>query len=404
MPRALLNPIAALAAAGLLGGGAALGGAALFGKLGAATSTTTIVERTAAAPTSSTTAAVASSSTLSINEIYRRSAPGVVQITSTSSSGSKTGTDPFFGTPFSDPSNQALGSGFVLDKAGHIVTNFHVVQGATKIEVSFSDQTSHSATIVGSDPSTDIAVLKVDAPVRALTPLPLGNSDLAQVGDEVVAIGNPFGLDRTATAGIISAIQRRITAPNGFSIDHALQTDAPINHGNSGGPLLDVHGDVVGVNAQIETGGNATEGNVGIGFAVPSNTVKNVVAQILSSGKVEHAYLGVTVQELSANLVRLFHLPVTAGVLVQTVQSGSGALKAGVKGGTQQTTVAGESYKMGGDLIVAADGKPITTTGALRDLIAGHKPGDKLSLTLYRGTKKITIAVMLGRQPASPPR
>ena len=402
MPRALLNPIAALAAAGLLGGGAALGGAALFGKLGAATSTTTVVERTAAAPASSTAAAVAATSTLSINEIYRRSAPGVVQITSTSSS--KSGSNPFFGTPFSNPSNQALGSGFVLDKAGHIVTNFHVVQGATKIEVSFSDQTSHSATIVGSDPSTDIAVLKVNAPVRALTPLPLGNSDLAQVGDEVVAIGNPFGLDRTATAGIISAIQRRITAPNGFSIDHALQTDAPINHGNSGGPLLDVHGDVVGVNAQIETGGNATEGNVGIGFAVPSNTVKNVVAQILSSGKVEHAYLGVTVQELSANLVRLFHLPVAAGVLVQTVQSGSGALKAGVKGGTQQTTVAGESYKMGGDLIVAADGEPITTTGALRDLIAGHKPGDKLSLTLYRGTKKITVAVTLGRQPASPPR
>ncbi len=404
MPRNLLNPIAALAAAGLLGGGAALGGAAFFGKLGATTNTTTVVERTAGASslTNSTDAAVTPTSTLSINEIYRRSAPGVVQITSTSST--KSNNDPFFGTPFSNPSNQALGSGFVLDKAGHIVTNFHVVQGATKIEVSFSDQTSHSATIVGSDPSTDIAVLKVDAPVRALTPLPLGDSDLSQVGDQVVAIGNPFGLDRTATAGIISAIQRRITAPNGFSIDHALQTDAPINHGNSGGPLLDAHGEVVGVNSQIETGGNATEGNVGIGFAVPSNTVKNVIAQILSSGKVEHAYLGVTVQDLSANLVRLFHLPISAGVLVQTVQSGSGAQKAGVKGGTQQTTVAGESYKMGGDLIVAADGKPITTTGALRDLIAGHKPGDKLSLTLYRGTKKITVAVTLGRQPASPPR
>ena len=224
----------------------------------------------------------------------------------------------------------------MLDKAGHIVTNYHVVQGATKIEVSFSDQTSHSATIVGSDPSTDLAVLKVDAPVRALTPLPLGDSDLAQVGDEVVAIGNPFGLERTATAGIVSAIQRRITAPNGFSIDHALQTDAPINHGNSGGPLLDAHGEVVGVNSQIETGGNATEGNVGIGFAVPANTVKNVVAQILANGKVEHAYLGVTVQDLDANLVRLFHLPVSAGVLVQTVQSGSGAPKAGIKGGTSR--------------------------------------------------------------------
>jgi S1-C subfamily serine protease len=402
MPRSLLNPIAALAAAGLLGGGAALGGAALFGKLGG-TNTTTVVQREVAAA-SATTQPTASTSTLSINEIYRRSAPGVVQITSTSSSSSKTGTDPFFGTPFSSPSQQALGSGFVLDKAGHIVTNYHVVQGATKIEVSFSDQTSHSATIVGSDPSTDLAVLKVDAPVRALTPLPLGNSDLAQVGDQVVAIGNPFGLDRTATAGIISAIQRRITAPNGFSIDHALQTDAPINHGNSGGPLLDARGDVVGVNSQIETGGNATEGNVGIGFAVPANTVKNVVAQILANGKVAHAYLGVTVQDLDTNLVRLFHLPVSAGVLVQIVQSGSGAAKAGIKGGTRQTTVAGESYRMGGDLIVAAGGKPITSTGALRDLIAGYKPGDKLSLTLYRGTKKITVAVTLGRQPASPPR
>ncbi len=401
MPRSLLNPIAALAAAGLLGGGAALGGAALFGKLGE-TATTTVIQREVAAAAATTSTAAASTSTLSINEIYRRSAPGVVQITSTSSS--KTGTDPFFGTPFSSPSQQALGSGFVLDKAGHIVTNYHVVQGATKIEVSFSDQTSHSATIVGSDPSTDLAVLKVDAPVRALTPLPLGNSDLAQVGDEVVAIGNPFGLDRTATAGIISAIQRRITAPNGFSIDHALQTDAPINHGNSGGPLLDAHGEVVGVNSQIETGGNATEGNVGIGFAVPANTVKNVVAQILANGKVAHAYLGVTVQDLDTNLVRLFHLPVAAGVLVQTVQSGSGAQKAGIKGGTRQTTVAGESYRMGGDLIVAASGKPIASTGALRDLIAGYKPGDKLSLTLYRGTKKIIVAVTLGRQPASPPR
>ncbi|MEP6892734.1 MAG: trypsin-like peptidase domain-containing protein, partial [Gaiellaceae bacterium] len=381
--------------------GAALGGAALFGKLGGETTTTVVQREVAATPTTQATASI---STLSINEIYRRSAPGVVQITSTSGAKTGTSTDPFFGTPFSSPSQQALGSGFVLDKAGHIVTNYHVVQGATKIEVSFSDQSSHSATIVGSDPSTDLAVLKVDVSARALTPLPLGNSDLAQVGDEVVAIGNPFGLDRTATAGIISAIQRRITAPNGFSIDHALQTDAPINHGNSGGPLLDAHGDVVGVNSQIETGGNATEGNVGIGFAVPANTVKNVVAQILASGKVEHAYLGVTVQDLGANLARLFHLPASSGVLVQTVQNGSGAQKAGIKGGTQQTTVAGESYKMGGDLIVSANNKPITSTGALRDLIAGFKPGDKLSLTLYRGTKKITVAVTLGRQPASPPR
>ena len=403
MPRSL-TPFAALAVAGLLGGGAALGGAALFGKLGSGSSTTVVQREAAPAPAVSptTSSAVAASPTLSINEIYRRSAPGVVQIT-TSLSG-KSGTDPFFGTPFSQPSQQALGSGFVLDKAGHIVTNYHVVQGATKIEVSFSNQTSHSATIVGSDPSTDLAVLKVDAPVRALTPLPLGNSDDVQVGDQVVAIGNPFGLDRTATAGIISAIQRRITAPNGFSIDHALQTDAPINHGNSGGPLLDAHGQVIGVNSQIETGGNATAGNVGIGFAVPATTVKNVVAQILSTGKVEHAYLGVTVQDIDPNLAQVFHLPVKSGVLVETVQAGSGAAKAGVKGGTRQATVAGETYQMGGDVIVAVNGSSITSSGALRDLVAGRRPGDKLTLTLYRGTKKITVAATLGRQPASPPR
>ena len=246
MPRSNLTSIAALAAAGLLGGGAALGGVALFGDLGG-TTTTTVVQTAARA-----TPVVVSGTVLSINEIYRRSAPGVVQIVSTGRAGQQT--DPFFGTPFSTPGQQALGSGFVLDKEGHIVTNYHVVQGADKIQVGFSDNASYSAKLVGSDPSTDIAVLKVSAPSRALTPLPLGNSGGVEVGDQVVAIGNPFGLDRTATAGIISAIQRRITAPNGFSIDHALQTDAPINHGNSGGPLIDAHGSVVGVNSQIETG------------------------------------------------------------------------------------------------------------------------------------------------------
>src|SRR5262245_26645142 len=345
MTRSSLTSIAALAAAGLLGGGAALGGVALFGHLG--TNTTTTVEQTVAQGTPASSA----SSRLSINDIYRRSAPGVVQITSTSKPVQQT--DPFFGTPFSTPGTQALGSGFVLDKAGHIVTNYHVVQGAAKIQVGFSNNASYSAKLVGSDPSTDLAVLKVSAPARALTPLPLGNSDRVEVGDEVVAIGNPFGLDRTATAGIISAIQRRITAPNGFSIDHALQTDAPINHGNSGGPLIDAGDAVIGVNSQIETGTNtSTDGNVGIGFAIPSNTVKDVVAQILKSGKVEHAYLGVTLQDVSSSVAGVFHLPVTSGILIERVQAGTAAARAGLKGGTTATTVAGEDYTMGGDIIV----------------------------------------------------
>jgi S1-C subfamily serine protease len=394
MTRSTLTSIAALAAAGLLGGGAALGVAAGLGDLGGST-TTVVQEPIRATPT-------AAGSALSINEIYRRSAPGVVQIVSTEKAVQST--DPFFGTPFSQPGQQALGSGFVLDKEGHIVTNYHVVQGASKIQVGFSNNASYSAKVVGSDPSTDLAVLKVNAPARALTPLPLGNSDHVEVGDEVVAIGNPFGLDRTATAGIVSAIQRRITAPNGFSIDHALQTDAPINHGNSGGPLIDAGGSVIGVNSQIETGtGNSTDGNVGVGFAIPSNTVKDTVAQILKNGKVEHAYLGVSLQDISASVAGVFHLPVSSGIMVESVQPGTAAARAGIKGGSTPTTVAGESYTMGGDIIVGVDGRTVRTTEALRDVVSAHKPGDKIRLALYRGTRKLTVEVTLGRQPSASP-
>jgi S1-C subfamily serine protease len=396
MSRPVITPIAALAAAGLLGGGAALGVAGAVGKLGGGTTTTVVQESARATP------AAASSSGLSINEIYRRSAPGVVQIVSTEKTVQQT--DPFFGTPFSQPGQQALGSGFVLDKEGHIVTNYHVVQGASKIQVGFSNNASYRAKLVGSDPSTDLAVLKVSAPNRALTPLPLGNSDEVQVGDEVVAIGNPFGLDRTATAGIISAIQRRITAPNGFAIDHALQTDAPINHGNSGGPLISSRGSVIGVNSQIETGNNGGDGNVGIGFAVPSNTVKDVVAQILKNGRVDHAYLGVGLQDLTASVANLFHLPVTDGILIEHVQPGTGAAKAGLRGGSTSTTVAGESFMMGGDIIVGVGGQSVKSTEQLRDVISSHKPGDKISIEIYRGTKKRTVTVTLGRQPTAPPR
>jgi S1-C subfamily serine protease len=394
MSRPRLTTIAALAAAGLLGGGVAIGGVALFGDLGG--DTTTVVEQ--AAPASAKPAAV-SPSALSINEIYKRSAPGVVQIVATGAT--TRGTDPFFGTPFSAPGQEALGSGFVIDKSGHIVTNYHVVQGGQKIQVGFSNNSSYPATLVGSDPSTDLAVLEVNAPSRALTPLPFGDSDRVEVGDEVVAIGNPFGLDRTATAGIISAIQRRITAPNGFAIDHALQTDAPINHGNSGGPLISATGAVIGVNSQIETGQDGGDGNVGIGFAIPANTVKDVVAQILKNGKVQHAYLGVSLQDVTADVARIFHLPVSSGILVETVQPSTAAARAGIKGGTDQTTVAGQDYRMGGDIIVGAAGRSVKTTDELRDVIAARKPGDKLTLALYRGTRRMTVTVTLGSQPAS---
>lgn len=386
-----------LVAAALLGGAVAIAAAALLGDLGGGT-TTVIRESSSPPPAGATTTAVGESGTLSINEIYRRSAPGVVQITSTTEA--STEVDPFFGTPFSTGPQQALGSGFVIDKAGHIVTNYHVIDGADSIEVSFSSKDTLKARVVGSDPSTDLAVLQVDTSARALTPLSLGDSDEVQVGDDVVAIGNPFGLDRTATAGIVSALQRDVTAPNGYTIDHVIQTDAQINAGNSGGPLLSAHGEVIGVNSAIATAQGST-GNVGIGFAIPSNTVKSVAAQLIRSGKVERAFLGVGVRPIEPELSRTFRLPVDAGLLVENVVPGSGAAKAGLKGGDTKVVVAGESYTLGGDVIVAVDGKRTTTLEQLRTLLATRKPGDEVSLEIYRGEQKLTLEVELGRQPAS---
>src|ERR671929_1282700 len=209
----------------------------------------------------------------------------------------------------------ALGSGFVIDKAGHIITNDHVVEGARSVDVSFSNNESMRARIVGVDPSTDVAVLQVDAHSRALTPLALGNSDAVRVGDSVVAIGNPFGYDRTVTSGIVSALQRQITAPDGFSIDDVIQTDAPINPGNSGGPLIDARGRVIGINSQIATGGGGSDGSVGIGFAIPSNTAAREIPQLERSGHVAHPFLGVSPTALTAQIARALTLPVQRGAL-----------------------------------------------------------------------------------------
>ncbi|HSS74268.1 MAG TPA: trypsin-like peptidase domain-containing protein [Gaiellaceae bacterium] len=386
---------AALGAAAVLGGGVALGGAAALGDLGG--KTTTVRELAAqAAPAVSQVPPKA----LSIGDIYQRSAGGVVQVTSTSVV--TVPADPFFGNLFpSQQQQQSLGSGFVIDKTGHIVTNYHVVQGAKKINVSFSNGASTKATVAGVDPSSDLAVLKVDASSRALTPLQLGNSDDMRVGDPVVAIGNPFGLDRTVTAGIVSAIQRAITAPNGYTIDHVIQTDAAINHGNSGGPLLNRGGQVIGVNAQIETGDSGNSGNVGVGFAIPSNTVKNVIAQLLREGHVNRAFIGISATPITRDLARVFRLPVSKGLLVQSVEPGSGAASAGLEAGTTQVVLAGESYNLGGDIIVQADKSPVASLDKLRNVVATKKPGDKLRLVVYRNGKRTVVSVKLGRQPAA---
>ena len=377
------QPYVALVAAGVLGGAAALGAVAVLGGIDGGT---TVVTETVSSPTE-TTAPPAKSMT--VGQIYDHAAPGVVQITSLSNDATLGG-------------GSALGSGFVVDKSGHIVTNYHVVEGADQIRVSFSNRDTVEADLVGVDPSTDLAVLQVEASASALTPLPLGNSDKVDVGDGVVAIGNPFGLDRTATAGIVSAVQREIAAPVGeFPIDHVIQTDAPINKGNSGGPLLNMRAQVIGVNTQIETGGVAS-GNVGIGFAVPANTVKDVVAQILQTGRVEHAYLGISTNVVDEELAEAYNLPVRAGVLVAEVNDDTAADRAGLRGGDTQVVFEGQTYMLGGDIVVAVNDSSVVTAQELRDAISAKKPGDKVKLTVIRDGKRTSVTVTLGRRPPTP--
>jgi S1-C subfamily serine protease len=396
-PRGLKRAVPLLIAAGL-GGGAALAGAEVTGVLDdSPTVINTVESLEPSAPV-----AFAENRRLSVSDIYERSGPGVVQITTTTVR--RIDTDPFFnalGFP-QQRRQKALGSGFVIDKAGHIATNFHVVEGAETVEVSFSNRDSVNARVVGTDPSTDIAVLEVNVDAGALTPLDLGDSDHLQVGDSVVAIGNPFGLERSVTAGIVSALHRPLTAPNDFTIDDVIQTDAAINSGNSGGPLIDARGRVVGVNSAIATGNTGAQGNIGIGFAVPINTVRDVASQLIERGKVEHAFLGIGVQPVDREVSRLFDLPVRRGLMVVRVYDSSAADKAGLRAGTDEVVVSGESYLLGGDILVAIDGRELATGEDLRDAISARKPGDKLTIEAYRGSEKRSFEVTLGRQPARP--
>ncbi|MGH3035410.1 MAG: S1C family serine protease [Gaiellaceae bacterium] len=380
-----------LAAAGLLLAAALAGGgvgAVTSATLGTKETVTTVVRETAS--TDDAAPAAATGDALSVGEIYRRAAGAVVEITVTSEGSSSP--DPFGGQ---SPTQRAQGSGFVYDEEGHVVNNQHVVEDATSIQVTFSDGSSYDARVVGTDPSTDLAVLEVDAPARLLEPLPLGDSGDLQVGDAVIAIGSPFGLEETVTSGIVSAVHRRITSPNGYAIANSIQTDAAINHGNSGGPLLNTSGEVVGVNAQIESDSG---GNDGIGFAIPSNTVSSVVSQLLSTGKVEHAYLGVSVQTIPDGIADELGQP--AGVAVAEVRSDSPAEQAGLRAAAETRTVDGEAYPTGGDVITAIDGDPVTTTEGLQSAIDAKKPGDELELTVARDGATRTITVTLASRPA----
>src|SRR3954451_3064321 len=355
---------AALTAALAIGAGGGAAGYSLVegGNASASRSTANAGTTATAQPTAAATRL------LSINQVYKKVGQGVVEITVTTSDGSS-GASPFGG---GGGSATAQGSGFVYDAAGHIVTNAHVVAGETSIEVELANGKTYDATLVGSDESTDLAVVKVDAPASQLHPLALANSSDIEVGDGVVAIGSPFGLSETVTAGIVSALNRQIDSPNGFTIAGAIQTDAAINHGISGGPLLDLSGKVVGVNAQIESDSGD---NAGVGFAIPSNTVKTVVAQIASGGQVDHAYLGVSITDAQGS-----------GALVGQVQSGSPAAKSGLAKG---------------DVVTAVDGHSVADAASLTAAVGGHAPGDHVTLSYTRNGSAHTPSVTLGTRPSS---
>jgi S1-C subfamily serine protease len=350
---------------------------------------------TVAAPLSAPVDAKEEGSANLVNQIYRRDGQGVAFISSKLPS---QGTGPF---GESEGGGTATGSGFLIDTEGHIVTNNHVVEGADRVEVKLgSSDTTYSAEVVGADPATDVALLKVDAPADQLHPLALGDSSKVEVGEQVIAIGNPFGLDRTVTAGIVSALQRQIQAPNGFSISHVIQTDAAINPGNSGGPLINGSGSVIGINSQILNGGGGN-GNVGIGFAVPIDTAREVVQQIEEHGEVKHAYLGINGGTITPDLARALKLPVKEGVLVNEVVKGGPADQAGIEGGDTSATIEGANIQLGGDIITEVNGKKIAGMEEVINAVNGASPGDKLELKILRGNTTKDVTVTLGVRPAS---
>jgi putative serine protease PepD len=353
-----ITPLIVLFLTGLAGAAVGVG---TYAALGGRTTTTTVVREASDANGKATSN---TSGGLTVNEIYRRTSPGVVEVTARSTSGSQ--------FPFGHSQESVgQGSGFVYDTSGHVVTNEHVVDGASSVTVKFANGKSYSAKVVGRDSSTDVAVLKVNAPSSALHPLTLADSDAVSVGDGVVAIGSPFGLENSVTSGIVSALHRSIDSPNGFSIPDAIQTDAPINHGNSGGALLDASGHVIGITSQIESDSG---GNDGVGFAVPSNTVRSVVSQLLASGKVEHAYLGVEIASAAGG-----------GARVASVRSGTPAAKAGLQAG---------------DVITKIDGTSVGSSAELQRAIDARKPGDRVTLQVRRGGTTRTVHVTLGTRPS----
>ncbi len=295
----------------------------------------------------------------------------------------------------------------MLDGQGYIATNAHVVRGdppklarATNVIVKFADNNRVPAKVVGDDLNADVALLKVNPAGLTLTPLQLGNSGKLAVGSPVAAIGSPFGESQSLSVGVISATGRDISSLTAFKIGNAIQTDAAINHGNSGGPLLNSRGQVIGINSQIESTGGGGEG---VGFAVPVDAVRRSLDELRTKGHVDYAYLGVTTQELYPQLAQRLGLPVKDGALVASVEPGGPAAKAGITPGEAKIEFQGQKdIPSGGDAIVAVDGHPILTSSDLPNLISLKSPGDKVSLTILRGKQRRTVTVTLGPRPDKP--
>jgi putative serine protease PepD len=361
--------VALLLACALLGGGASTAILAAAGVLNSGNSTTTTVLRSAASTSSS------SSGGLNPGALYASSSPGVVDITSKGISSGGSQQSPFGGGAPQQSESTATGTGFVVDGQGHIVTASHVVDGASSITVKFSDGTARKATVTGKDDATDVAVLKVDPSGLSLHPLKLANSASLDVGQSVAAIGDPFGYARSISTGIVSGVDRTISAPNGFTVAHAVQTDAALNPGNSGGPLLNAKGEVVGIVDQIATDGNA-EQNSGVGFAVPIDLVKSQLSTLEAGQKVQHAYLGVATSDAPNQ---------TGGAAIGQVTAGGPAAGGGIKAGDVVTKLGSTSVNNSSDLVAA---------------IADHHPGDKVQVTVRRGSSTVQRTVTLGKQPA----
>jgi putative serine protease PepD len=319
--------------------------------------------------------------------VYEKVADGVVNITSIAVQMD------FFFNVFP---TQGSGSGSVLDTKGHILTNHHVVANAQKLEVTLADGSKWPAKLIGSDPDNDLAVIKIDAPREKLKVIPMGDSKNLRIGQKVLAIGNPFGFERTLTTGVISSLGRTIRSEVGTLIEDVIQTDAAINPGNSGGPLLNSDGEIIGINSAIIS---PSGGNVGIGFAIPVNTAKRVIPELISKGYVTYPWIGATIQTLIPEVAKYLKLKIERGALIAEVVKGGPADKAGLRGGSQRVQVGNMIVIVGGDIVVKADDHDVKTSDELIRYIREKKPGDNLTLKVYRGDKFRDVKVALGERP-----